>query len=122
MFDHPLLNIDDNGDLPGVRYSPRLDYMPLMDNAKSRAYHIARQKLGALFTNRNFEICFRLDAGDMVLFDNSRVLHGRTAFDPDEGLRHLQGCYIDRDGPSIQYQTLKREYEKCELHSLKPRG
>ena len=37
-----------------------------------------------------------------------RLLHGRTSFDPAEGLRHLQGCYIDIDGPRSLYRVLRR--------------
>jgi gamma-butyrobetaine dioxygenase len=42
------------------------------------------------------------------MFDNCRLLHGRSAFDPSEGLRHLQGCYIDIDGPRSLYRVLRR--------------
>ena len=35
--------------------------------------------------------------GDIFTFNNRRLLHGRTAFDPNSGHRHLQGYYIDRD-------------------------
>ncbi len=34
--------------------------------------------------------------GELVAFDNRRVLHGRRAFKSTER-RHLQGCYIDID-------------------------
>jgi gamma-butyrobetaine dioxygenase len=30
-------------------------------------------------------------------------------FDPAEGLRHLQGCYIDIDGPRSRYRVLRRQ-------------
>ena len=33
----------------------------------------------------------------IAMFDNLRLLHGRTKFDPNTGFRHLQGCYIDHD-------------------------
>ncbi len=36
------------------------------------------------------ELIFRL-AGDLVVMQNDRALHGRTAFDPDPRRRHLQG-------------------------------
>jgi gamma-butyrobetaine dioxygenase len=39
----------------------------------------------------------RLRADEVLCFDNVRMLHGRTAFDPATGHRHLQGCYVDRD-------------------------
>ena len=32
-----------------------------------------------------------------MIFDNRRILHGRTAFEAQSGNRHLRGCYIDRD-------------------------
>jgi alpha-ketoglutarate-dependent taurine dioxygenase len=31
-------------------------------------------------------------AGDLVVFDNHRILHGRTPF---TGPRHLQGCLCE---------------------------
>lgn len=43
-----------------------------------------------------YAVRLRLEAGEMVVFDNRRVLHGRGAFDPNTGLRHLHGCYVDR--------------------------
>ncbi len=45
----------------------------------------------------DFEIKFRLCKGMIAMFDNLRLLHGRTKFDPNTGFRHLQGCYIDHD-------------------------
>jgi [2-(trimethylamino)ethyl]phosphonate dioxygenase len=40
----------------------------------------------------------RLEAGDMVIFDNWRMLHGRSAYADDTAPRWLEGCYADRDG------------------------
>ena len=39
-----------------------------------------------------------------MFMDNHRVLHARTAFDPTSGHRHLQGCYIEHDGPDTRYR------------------
>lgn len=44
---------------------------------------------------RNFpSLSLKLEPGQVVVFDNHRILHGRRAFTGD---RHLQGCYISRD-------------------------
>lgn len=43
-----------------------------------------------------YRLAFRLEPGEMVVFDNRRTLHGREAFDPASGFRHLHGCYVDR--------------------------
>jgi gamma-butyrobetaine dioxygenase len=67
----------------------------------------------------------RLAPGDCLIFDNTRVLHARTAFAapddattkdvpgnrPSEGPvreRHLQGCYADIDGLLSTLAVLRR--------------
>jgi alpha-ketoglutarate-dependent taurine dioxygenase len=46
--------------------------------------------------------------GDCLIFDNTRVLHARTAFSVAGG-RHLQGCYADLDGLASTLAVLRRE-------------
>jgi gamma-butyrobetaine dioxygenase len=105
---HPLVETDANGEPTGIHYSPRLDETPLLAPGTMLAFHAARQRLGELLSSPEFEIRFRLDPGEAMMFDNNRVLHGRTGYDPAEGFRHLQGCYIDRDGPGCHYRVLER--------------
>ena len=56
----------------------------------------------ALFKFRNFleddlsQYQFHMHAGDLLVLDNERILHGRVG--EVIGARHLQGCYADRDG------------------------
>jgi gamma-butyrobetaine dioxygenase len=104
----PMIELDGMGQMIGVHYSPRLDDIPLMPDADTRRYHRARKRFGQLFEDPQYELRFRLDPGQLMMFDNNRVLHGRTSFDPSEGHRQLQGCYIDRDGPRSLYRVLKR--------------
>ena len=106
----PMIELDGQGQMTGVHYSPRLDDIPLMSQEDTRRYHAARKRLGLLFEDPGYELRFRLNAGEMMMFDNNRVLHGRTSFDPSEGHRQLQGCYVDRDGPRSQYLVLQRKF------------
>jgi len=46
--------------------------------------------------------------GDLVGFDNRRILHGRDAFDPGAGRRRLRGCYIDHDDLFSRLRVLRR--------------
>ncbi|MFJ4440758.1 TauD/TfdA family dioxygenase [Pseudomonas sp. NPDC089422] len=109
----PMIDVDDKGRTVGVHYSPRLDQLPLLSNETTQAFHRARKRLAELFNSHRYELKFRLQPGELMLFDNSRVLHGRTSYNPNEGLRHLQGCYIDRDGPLERYSEVsKRTVQK----------
>ena len=105
----PLIELDGQGEMMGVHYSPRLDDIPLKSEADTRLYHSARKRFGELFEDKAYELHFRLEPGQLMMFDNNRVLHGRTSFNPSEGHRQLQGCYIDRDGPRSQYRVLHRK-------------
>ena len=106
-----IVQRDAGGRMSGVHYSPRLDYLPLLDAATTRRFQRARRRLSELFADARFELRFPLRAGELMMFNNSRVLHGRTAYDPNEGHRHLQGCYIDLDGPKSLYRTLSKKLE-----------
>ncbi|MDE0750293.1 MAG: TauD/TfdA family dioxygenase, partial [Acidimicrobiales bacterium] len=44
-------------------------------------------------------------AGQLMAFDNQRVLHGRTAC--TTGARHLQGCYVDKDSLHSRIRVLE---------------
>ena len=104
----PLIALDLGGRVGAIHFSPRLDYAPFMASADLAAFYRAKSRFDRMCRSARFELCFRLDAGDLVMFDNRRLLHGRTSFDPTEGLRHLQGCYIDGDGPRSLYRVLRR--------------
>ncbi len=104
----PIISIGPDGMFDGIYYSPRLDLTPVLDCQSMLAFHRARRRLGELLCDPDFELRLRLDAGDLMMFDNIRVLHGRTGYDPNEGHRQLQGCYIDREGPRSRYRVACR--------------
>jgi gamma-butyrobetaine dioxygenase len=55
---------------------------------------------------------FGLADGDLVVFDNQRILHGRTAFSSANHPRHLRGCYLTRDSVYCEAALLRRELER----------
>ena len=105
----PVIDRDVSASIIGLNYSPRLDEVPLLPPEDMRRYQSARQQLAHLLSSPEFEVRFQLKAGQLMMFDNNRVMHGRTGFDPNEGLRHLQGCYIDQDGPRNRFRVLTRQ-------------
>ena len=109
----PPIELDVSGRVKVIHVSPRLDYVPLLPPEALAAYYRARRVFDHLLRASEFEIRFLLGGGDLVMFDNCRLLHGRTGFDPCEGARHLQGCYIDIDGPRSLYRVLRRGAGGC---------
>ena len=54
------------------------------------------------------QVTFRLEPGDVMFMDNRRAMHGRTSFDASKGRRHLQGCYIEHNGPDTLHRLAVR--------------
>ena len=105
----PPIELDTAGRLLAVHFSPRLDFVPLGPPQVLDDYYRARREFDYLLRSPEFEVRFLLNSGELLMMDNRRLLHGRTGFDPSEGLRHLQGCYIDIDGPRSLYRVLRRK-------------
>ena len=101
-----LIELNVNQNFKQIRFSGRLDYVPLMDPEKLTIFYQARKKLYELCSSKNFVINFRLDSGMLMMFDNHRLLHGRTKYDPNSGYRHLQGCYIEHDATEGKLRRL----------------
>tara|TARA_B100001057_G_C22855053_1_gene952379 strand:- start:2438 stop:3538 length:1101 start_codon:yes stop_codon:yes gene_type:complete len=105
-----MIKLDEDNQFKQVRFSPRLDFVPLLDKEKLELFYRARKKISELYNSNNFRIEFKLTPGDLLMMDNHRLLHGRTVFDINEGDRFLQGCYIDYDSTEGKLKYLKRKF------------
>ena len=105
-----MIQLDENKRLKQVRFSPRLDFVPLMDKGKLELYYTARNEISEMYNSEKFRIEFKLKPGDLLMMDNYRLLHGRTEYNANEGNRFLQGCYIDYDSTEGKLKHLKRKF------------
>mgnify|MGYP003954069785 CR=1 FL=1 len=105
-----MISLDKDKQFQQVRFSPRLDFVPLLEKNKLELFYKARNKISELYNSDNFKIEFKLTPGDLLMMDNHRLLHGRTIFDVNEGNRFLQGCYIDYDSTEGKLKYLKRKF------------
>ena len=91
------ISLTKDGDYNDIRYSiATLDTLDCHPDIMEKVYK-AHHRFGNLLHDKKFQINFRLQPGDIFCFNNRRLLHGRTEFDPNSGNRHLQGYYMDRD-------------------------
>ncbi len=69
---------------------------PDMDQADMPRAYSAMKFFSALAADPQFRLSYPFVPGDIVGFDNRRILHGRDAFSSG-GKRHLRGTYVDQD-------------------------
>jgi gamma-butyrobetaine dioxygenase len=76
-----------------------------------RAY-AAMRRFSQVAHDPALQMRYPFAVGDLVGFDNRRVLHGRDAFDAVSGTRHLRGTYIDHDDVYSRLRVLRRRSEQ----------
>ena len=91
-----VIELDDAGRaVRAVAWNPRSAKIPRAGTDLER-YFAACRRFGEILNDGARAARLRLEAGDALVMDNTRALHGRTAYQPS-GVRHLQGCYVDPD-------------------------
>jgi gamma-butyrobetaine dioxygenase len=108
----PMIGLDARGRIREVRFNNR-SLQPLGSpfgppaSAETEAFYRAYRSFAYLLARPELMVTFRLETGDCIVFDNTRVLHARTGF-TGGGQRHLQGCYADLDGVASTLAVLRR--------------
>jgi gamma-butyrobetaine dioxygenase len=102
----PMIEINDKNEIIKVRYNNRsIDTLKLPAD-KIKPFYKAYRHWGEAIERDDLKITFRLSEGDLMIFDNTRIMHARTAFS-QKGKRHLQGAYTDLDGLYSQANVLE---------------
>jgi gamma-butyrobetaine dioxygenase len=104
----PVIELSIDGSPKALHVNNRSKGLPGGSADQVGAWYEAYFELLRLLEQPEAQVVFRLEPGDVVLFDNLRVLHARTGF-AGEGARRLQGCYADRDGLLSTLAVLERE-------------
>ena len=114
--ERPLIQLSCIGEVSAVHYNSR-SIAPLRLSAREAApFYSAYRRFAALLRDSRFHLQLKLRDGDLVVFDNQRVLHGRTAFSSARYPRHLRGCYLTRDSVYSEAALLHREFTREHAH------
>lgn len=101
----PVLTLDSLGDLKDVYYSPFM--LPPVGNLSDvKMFYVAFDKLTQLLQDEENKFIVKMERGDLFIFHNRRILHGRSAYDATKSGRFLQGCYMDWDEITSLYEKL----------------
>ena len=101
----PLIRLDSLGAVVEVRYNSRSADPLSMPAEVVPDFYRAYRVLAEAYHDPANRIAFRLEPGQLMIFDNQRVLHGRSAY--TIGHRHLQGCYADKDALTSTIRVLE---------------
>jgi [2-(trimethylamino)ethyl]phosphonate dioxygenase len=106
--ERPLIQLSCRGEVTAVHYNSR-SIAPLDPSSRdAAAFYAAYRRFAMLLREPELQVKFKLADGDLVVFDNQRILHGRTAFTSARHARHLRGCYLTRDSVHSEAALLRR--------------
>ena len=91
----PVIKLDADGDVAGIRINERQISPPDLPANQVEPFYRAIRELIKIVYDTELLITFPLQKGEGLLFDNQRVLHGRTAFKAEEPGRLVLTCSVD---------------------------
>ena len=107
--ERPLIQLSCDDAVVAVHYNSRSIAPLRLAPRETDSFYAGYRLFASLLRNPRFQLKLRLADGDLVAFDNRRVLHGRTAFSSAKFLRHLRGCYLTRDSVYSETALLRRK-------------
>ena len=104
-----VIETDPDGRVTGVTISQHLQDTMDLPQELLDSYYPAFIKFLKMMQQERFLVRFRSEAGNCVIFDNHRIVHGREGYVVDSGKRHLRGCYTDRGALRSTYRVLAKQ-------------
>ena len=104
-----VIELDQHGEVSGLTISQHmLDFLDL-DQALLDDYYPAFCRFGKMLQEEQYMMTFLMKAGECMVFDNHRIVHGRAAYTAESGDRYLRGTYVDRAEMRSTYRALVSE-------------
>ena len=93
----PLFSLGYNGEVVDAVWAPEIEGVLNAPHHLVEPYYKARWKFANFLKDYPTKLVHLLTPGDVLCFNNHRMLHSRKEFSLNGGERHLQGCYVNLD-------------------------
>ncbi|CEI69623.1 Trimethyllysine dioxygenase [Fusarium venenatum] len=105
---YPVIEIDsESNKIHRIRWNN--DDRGVVHHFDARRWYEAARKWNEIISRESVQYWFKLTPGTIVIFNNWRVMHGRSAF---KGNRRICGAYIPRDDFASRYRETNFEHDQ----------
>jgi gamma-butyrobetaine dioxygenase len=104
-----VIELDEKGAVSGVTISQHMADVFDLPQHELDAFYPAFIRFGRKLADTKYMMRFNIKAGECIVFDNHRIVHGRDAYTATSGDRYLRGCYADRGELRSSYRILAGE-------------
>ncbi|XP_064619881.1 gamma-butyrobetaine dioxygenase-like [Lineus longissimus] len=108
---HPIIKLDYEGNVLGIHYNNQVrDSFLNIPLEKVQPLYEGMKMLDEIMYDPKNRVDLTLKEGNIVVFDNIRILHGRNEYQIGKsGERFLEGAYIDWDTVKSRIRVLREE-------------
>ncbi|XP_048579291.1 gamma-butyrobetaine dioxygenase isoform X2 [Nematostella vectensis] len=96
-YQRPHIVLNHRDEIVAVTWSPAFEGPLFAREEDVEPYYEAYRKFDKAVNKSPLKLKLKLNEGDLVTFNNIRMLHGRKAFQLNDGVRQLDGCYVNID-------------------------
>lgn len=104
-----VIELDQHGEVSGLTISQHMADIFDLEQTLLDDYYPAFCRFGRMLQEDRYMMRFLMKAGECMVFDNHRIVHGRAAYSATSGDRYLRGCYADRAEMRSTYRALVSE-------------
>jgi gamma-butyrobetaine dioxygenase len=112
----PVIGLRCDGSFKSLTFNAHLADIADFEPAVMVRFYAGFRALMARIRDPKYAIEYTLKPGEMAVFNNQRVLHGRASFDPDSGERHLRGYYIEHNEINSRIRMLAAPIKQKRLN------
>ncbi|KAM7437880.1 hypothetical protein ABFA07_012538 [Porites harrisoni] len=109
---HVVLNPDN--EIVAVNWSPAFEGPLFVPEADVEPYFKAYRRFTKLLDESPIKKTVTMQPGDLICFNNRRVLHGRNSLKLNGGVRFLKGCYVNIDEFRNTFQVMSELMGSCQ--------
>nr|XP_058944939.1 gamma-butyrobetaine dioxygenase-like isoform X1 [Pocillopora verrucosa] len=97
VYKRPHIVLSPDKEIVAVTWAPPFEGPLSVPEEDVEPYYRAYRLFSKLMEESPLQKSVRLHQGDLVCFNNRRILHGRNSFNLNGGVRHFKGAYVNID-------------------------
>ncbi|ELK15994.1 gamma-butyrobetaine dioxygenase [Pteropus alecto] len=110
---HKIIELDDKGQVVRINFNNATrDTIFDVPVERVQPFYAALKDFVDLMNCKEFKFTFKMNPGDVITFDNWRLLHGRRSYEAGTEIsRHLEGAYADWDVVMSRLRILRQSVQ-----------
>lgn len=110
---HKIIELDDKDQVVRINFNNATrDTIFDVPVERVQPFYAALKEFVDLMNCKDFKFTFKMNPGDVITFDNWRLLHGRRSYEAGtEITRHLEGAYADWDVVMSRLRILRQSVQ-----------